>query len=69
MGDCAVDTKRGMFNIDHIPLDTEKHLASMSNLSDAISRHGAVASIELQPCGHVRPGSAQLGNQMDPATG
>jgi 2,4-dienoyl-CoA reductase-like NADH-dependent reductase (Old Yellow Enzyme family)/thioredoxin reductase len=64
VGDCAVDTKRGMFNIDHIPLDTEKHLASMSNLSDAISRHGAVASIELQHAGMYARGSAQLGNQI-----
>lgn len=64
VGDCVVDTGRGMFNIDHVPLDTDKHLASMYNLADAISRHGAVASVELQHAGMYARGSAALGNQI-----
>lgn len=64
VGDCAVDTARGMFNFNHIPLDTDMHLAAMCNLSDAISRHGAVASVELQHAGMYARRSAAKGNQI-----
>ena len=51
VGECMVDSKRGMGRDHHFALDDKMSLASMSALADAITRHGAVASVELQHAG------------------
>lgn len=51
VGECMVDSKRGMGGDHHFALDDKMSLASMSALADAITRHGAVASVELQHAG------------------
>lgn len=51
VGECMVDSRRGMGGEHHFALDDPMSLASMSALAEAISRHGAVASVELQHAG------------------
>jgi 2,4-dienoyl-CoA reductase-like NADH-dependent reductase (Old Yellow Enzyme family)/thioredoxin reductase len=51
VGECMVDSKRGMGGAHHFILDDPMCLAPMSALANAISRHGAVASVELQHAG------------------
>ena len=55
VGDAVVDFRHGRFNDGHIALDNPASFRSLNNLSDAITRHGAVASIELSHAGsHAR---------------
>jgi 2,4-dienoyl-CoA reductase-like NADH-dependent reductase (Old Yellow Enzyme family)/thioredoxin reductase len=51
VGECMVDSKRGMGGTHHFILDDPMGLAPMSALAHAISRHGAVGSVELQHAG------------------
>ena len=64
MGDCVVDTQRGMFGDHMIPLDDPGTHTALNQLSTAITRHGAVASIELQHCGMHAWGSQAKGNTI-----
>ena len=64
VGDCAVDSVNGRTSSSHVPLDNPRSRAALNNLSDAISRHGAVASIELQHGGSHSAGSLQDGNAI-----
>ena len=64
VGDCAVDTVNGRTSSSHVPLDNPKSRSALNNLSVSISRHGAVASIELQHGGSHSAGSLQDGNAV-----
>ncbi|NLA86913.1 MAG: 2-enoate reductase, partial [Clostridiales bacterium] len=47
IGDAVVDSQSGLAIGNHILLDDPKARHTLSKLSDAITRHGAIASIEL----------------------
>lgn len=64
VGDAVVCSKHGRFNNSHLALDDEGGQSSLSRLSDAITRHGAVASIELSHSGSHAHSSAREGNQL-----
>ncbi|MDR0839429.1 MAG: FAD-dependent oxidoreductase [Oscillospiraceae bacterium] len=64
VGDCVVDSEHGRFNFGHIALDHPDIFPSLYNLADSISRHGAVASIELSHSGSHAHSSAAAGNQL-----
>lgn len=64
VGDAVVDSLHGRFNRGHIPLDNPSGYSHLSALADAISRHGAVASIELSHAGSHARTSAEAGNQL-----
>lgn len=51
IGDCVVDTENGLFGEYMISLDDPMTNHSLNLLSHGISRHGAVASVELQHAG------------------
>lgn len=57
IGDCVVDTKNGLYGEYMIHMDDPMTHHSLNLLSTAISRHGAVASIELQHGGLYSMGS------------
>ena len=48
IGDCIVDTATGQITAYQVRLDNPLALPQMSAMAQAISRHGAVASVELQ---------------------
>ena len=48
IGDCIVDTNTGQVTAYQVNLDNPLSLPQMSSMAKAISRHGAVASVELQ---------------------
>ena len=48
IGDCIVDTKTGQITSYQIGMDNPLALPQLSSLAKAITRHGAVASVELQ---------------------
>ncbi len=55
IGDCMVDSRRGLYGENMICLDDPGTYRSLNRLTDAVSRHGAVMSVELQHCGtHAR---------------
>ena len=64
VGDAVVCSKHGRFNNGHLVLDDPGAQASLSRLSDSITRHGAVASIELSHSGSHAHSSAREGNQL-----
>lgn len=51
LGECIVDSKTGQAHAYQILLDNPQALPPMSSMATAISRHGAVASVQLQHCG------------------
>ncbi|MDR2664802.1 MAG: 2-enoate reductase, partial [Oscillospiraceae bacterium] len=63
VGDCVVSEDARM-NDGHIALWDEKSYISLYNLADAITRHGAVASIELSHSGSHSHASAADGAQL-----
>ena len=55
IGDCMVDSRRGLYGENMICLDDPATYRSLNRLTSAVSRHGAVMSAELQHCGtHAR---------------
>ncbi len=52
IGDCIVDTKTGQITAYQIRMDNPLTLPHMSAMARAISKHGAVASVELQHGGY-----------------
>ena len=64
VGDAVVCSKHGRFNTGHLVLDDPRALSSLNRLSDSITRHGAVASIELSHSGSHAHTSAREGNQL-----
>ena len=51
MGECIVDSKTGQAHAYQALLDRPRNLPGFSAMATAISRHGAVASVQLQHCG------------------
>ena len=64
VGDAVICSKHGRFNNGHLALDDMGAQSSLSRLSDSITRHGAVASIELSHSGSHAHSSAREGNQL-----
>ena len=64
VGDAVVCSKHGRFNNAHLALDDPGGQSALSRLSDSITRHGAVASIELSHSGSHAHSSAREGNQL-----
>ncbi len=48
IGDCIVDTKTGQITAYQVNIDKPGALPHLASMATAISRHGAVASVELQ---------------------
>ena len=55
VGEGIVDSKRGKGGLYHMTLDDPMAEHGLCSLTDAVTRHGAVASVELQHAGHVSP--------------
>lgn len=51
VGDCIVDSKTGLIIAYQLPFDDQRCRPMMGRLARAVTRHGAVASVELQHCG------------------
>jgi 2,4-dienoyl-CoA reductase-like NADH-dependent reductase (Old Yellow Enzyme family)/thioredoxin reductase len=64
IGDCVVDTKNGLFGEYMVHLDDPMTNHSLNMLSTAITRQGAVASVELQHGGIYSRGSRAAGNMV-----
>jgi len=70
MGDCLVDSKNGRVTPVQFPLDDPDQKGPLSALVKAITRHGAVASLELQHGGmYARTTGEQLGYLWGPSAG
>ena len=56
LGEAIVDSKYGKRHVFQLSLDTRNSVHSLARVADAIRRHGAVPSIELQHSGmHATP--------------
>ncbi|MDR2606237.1 MAG: NAD(P)/FAD-dependent oxidoreductase, partial [Oscillospiraceae bacterium] len=64
VGDAVVDFKRGRANPNHMPLDDPNMRDPFVRLADAITKHGAIASVELQHGGGASKDSAAKGFQV-----
>lgn len=64
IGDCIVDSKFGTLVDYQLPIDDTRSRSMMGRLSRAITRHGAVASVELQHCGMYAHHAAASGNKI-----
>ncbi len=51
LGECIVDSKTGQSHSYQLVLDNPLGLPQFSAMATALSRHGAVASVQLQHCG------------------
>ena len=68
MGDCLVDSKDGRVTKVQFPLDDPDQKGPLGSLCKAITRHGAVASLELQHGGmYARTSGEQLGYVWGPS--
>ncbi len=68
MGDCLVDSKNGRVTKVQYPLDDIDQKGPLAALGKAITRHGAVASVELQHGGmYARTSGEQLGYLWGPS--
>ena len=64
IGDCVVDSVNGLFGEPMVHLDDPGTHRPLNLLSTAISRQGAVASVELQHAGIYAAASRQKGNRV-----
>jgi len=64
VGDAVICSDHGRFNSFHLALDNPAGLPSMTRLSESITRHGAVAALELSHSGSNARQSASEGNQL-----
>lgn len=64
VGSAVPDSKRGPIGLSSFYLDDPTALPPLYRLASAISRHGAVAAIELQHCGPNAYISAARGHQI-----
>ena len=63
-GDCVVDSVHGRYGREHICLDDPRLTHQLTVLANAISRHGAVASVELQHAGLYAHTSHDFGQEI-----
>ncbi|MDR0861455.1 MAG: FAD-dependent oxidoreductase [Oscillospiraceae bacterium] len=61
IGDCVVDSASGLFGEHMVHLDDMNTHSALNRLSHGISRHGAVASVELQHAGLYATGTRARG--------
>ncbi|MBN2039169.1 MAG: FAD-dependent oxidoreductase [Spirochaetes bacterium] len=67
MGDCLVDSINGRTTKVQFPLDDQNQKGPLASLCKAITRHGAVASLQLQHGGmYARTSGEQLGYLWGP---
>jgi 2,4-dienoyl-CoA reductase-like NADH-dependent reductase (Old Yellow Enzyme family)/NADPH-dependent 2,4-dienoyl-CoA reductase/sulfur reductase-like enzyme len=64
VGDCIVDGKTGRIVGYQLPFDDRRCRPMMGRLARAVTRHGAVASVELQHCGMYAHHSAANGDKI-----
>ncbi|MBQ9464096.1 MAG: 2-enoate reductase, partial [Lachnospiraceae bacterium] len=64
LGECIVDSKTGQAHAYQILLDNPAALPPLSSMATAISRHGAVASVQLQHCGMYSHLVYERGDQL-----
>ncbi len=64
IGDVMVDSEIGVSNGEHIHLDDPSNRPYLTKLSDAITRHGAVASMELSHGGNAARNSFAKGHKI-----
>ena len=64
VGDAIVCSKHGRRSKGHLPLDDPGARGTLTRLADSITRHGAVASMELSHSGSHAHASAQEGFQL-----
>lgn len=64
IGDVMVDSEIGLTNGEHIELDDPGNKIYLTKLSDAITRHGTVASMELSHGGNAARISYALGRHI-----
>ena len=64
LGECIVDSKTGQAHSYQILLDNPLALPPLSAMATAISRHGAVASVQLQHCGMFSHLVYERGDQL-----
>jgi 2,4-dienoyl-CoA reductase-like NADH-dependent reductase (Old Yellow Enzyme family) len=68
MGDCLVDSQNGRVTKVEFPLDDPDQKGPLASLCKAITRHGAVASVELQHGGmYARTSGERLGYLWGPS--
>ncbi len=63
-GDATVDSEHGMGNGPHIHLDDFGNCVHLNRMAKGVSRHGAVASIELNHCGSSSRVSYDMGHKI-----
>lgn len=64
VGDCIVDSGAGTIVGYQVPFDDQRCRPMMGRLARTVSRHGAVASVELQHCGMYAYHSAARGEKI-----
>lgn len=64
IGDCIVDSRTGHITAYQLLMDGKRAIAALSRMADAITRHGAVASVELQHGGMYSHLSYEEGEQL-----
>ncbi|MGI6217345.1 MAG: hypothetical protein ACOYIK_07005, partial [Coriobacteriales bacterium] len=63
-GDATVDSELGMGNGPHIHMDDFGNCVHLNRMAKGVSRHGAVASIELNHCGASSRVSYDMGHKI-----
>jgi 2,4-dienoyl-CoA reductase-like NADH-dependent reductase (Old Yellow Enzyme family)/NADPH-dependent 2,4-dienoyl-CoA reductase/sulfur reductase-like enzyme len=69
VGDCIVDSDTGCIIGYQLPFDDQRCRPMMGRLARAVTRHGAVASVELQHCGmyahHIAANGGKIYGPVD----
>ena len=63
-GDCVVESVHGRYGLDHICMDDQRLTHQLTVLANSISRHGAVAAVELQHAGLYAHTSHDFGHEI-----
>ena len=64
IGDCIVDSRTGHITAYQLLMDSKRGIPALASMADAIARHGAVASVELQHGGMYSHLSYEEGEQL-----
>jgi 2,4-dienoyl-CoA reductase-like NADH-dependent reductase (Old Yellow Enzyme family)/thioredoxin reductase len=64
VGECVVDSKRGLGGPNHVPLDNPELVGPLSNVALAIAKYGAVPVVELQHAGMFAEESVKRGGEV-----
>lgn len=70
VGDCIVDAENGLYGTDMLCLEEGRGLRALSRLSEAVTRRGAVAAVELQHAGlYANAANSSGGQAFGPVDG